>query len=465
MDCARLELPRVITLAIMFVVFSFFSISCVLIFLSALKWHDQQRAAQLMLLFCALISFVISSGQRLSLQFALIFLFVFIVGLLSCISSDHVVWSLKEWGCYGGLVILALYVSEMPVRMRIMFPGAVVLVLALLSFQFLVAYISAYLSGIYMLDSNVLVSGFSNPRFYGQFQVMALPIAAFALRWLWLRDNRVGAILIFGILSVQWVIAYCLAGRGVWVGLVVANIALLIIAVRFWRIIAVQAAAAVVGLSLYLVFFFLIPSWFGIDVNLRDGLRSSLSGREVIWGLAWDLFKANPVLGVGPMNFSAVINPIAAHPHQFILQLLAEWGGGVAIAVLFLVVCAARTGWRFIRSSLATDFDAALALSLISAAVLAQVDGVFVMPYTETWLAIIAGLAIGRWSQNTSVSFSSARYRLVGVRLFSVLFLAIIGYTLITDVPDLQEKQQAYLDSHSTGYKPRFWILGQIPWE
>ena len=30
--------------------------------------------------------------------------------------------------------------------------------------------------------------------------------------------------------------------------------------------------------------------------------------------------------------------------------------------------------------------------------VLAQVDGVFVMRYMETWLAILIGLALARWS-------------------------------------------------------------------
>ncbi|SNS26382.1 O-antigen ligase family protein [Pseudomonas segetis] len=465
MDFNRLEFQKVSALVVVFFAFSFFSISCVLIFISELKWHDQQRVAQLILLFFALIGFVFSGAQRFSHQFFFIFVFIFICGLFSCADSEYVIWSLKEWACYGGLVILALYVSELPLRTHVVFPGMIVFVLVLLSFQFLVAYISAYLSGIYMLESNVLIGGFSNPRFYGQFQVIALPIATCALRWLWSRDNKVGAVFLFGVLSVQWVVAYCLAGRGVLVGLMVANIALLIVAVKFWRIVALQAAVAGVGLGLYLVFFFLIPSWFDIDVNLRDGLRTSLSGREVIWGIAWELFIANPVLGVGPMNFSAVLNPIAAHPHQFILQLLAEWGGGVAVAVLLLMIYAARAGWRFIRSGLATDFDAVLAISLVSAVVLAQVDGVFVMPYTETWLAIIAGLATARWTQNASFGYSATRYKLMGVRLLSILFLVVIGYTLMIDVPDLQNKQQAYLDSHFAGYMPRFWILGQIPWE
>jgi len=87
-----------------------------------------------------------------------------------------------------------------------------------------------------------------------------------------------------------------------------------------------QAGAAIFGFLLFYVMFHLVPDWLDLAPTLRDSLRTTLSGREKIWLWAWEMAIANPWLGVGPLHYSAVVNPIAAHPHQVVLQWLAEWG-------------------------------------------------------------------------------------------------------------------------------------------
>src|SRR5690606_36380613 len=107
----------------------------------------------------------------------------------------------------------------------------------------------------------------------------------------------------------------------------------------------------------------------------------------------------NPWLGVGPMHYSAVVNPISAHPHQVVLQWLAEWGVIATGLAIIIAGWGSIHGLKYLRRQQAEPIDAALWLSIIGALVLAQVDGVFVMPYTETWLAILIGLAMARWAK------------------------------------------------------------------
>src|SRR5690554_7983592 len=104
-----------------------------------------------------------------------------------------------------------------------------------------------------------------------------------------------------------------------------SHAALIIFFPRFWRLLAVQAAAGLLGFIVFYLMFTVVPEWLGQTSVIRDSMRFGLSKREVIWQLAWDMFVANPWLGVGPMHFSAEVNSVAAHPHQVVLQWLAEW--------------------------------------------------------------------------------------------------------------------------------------------
>lgn len=57
---------------------------------------------------------------------------------------------------------------------------------------------------------------------------------------------------------------------------------------------------------IFLVSLFFIPSKFieevkKINPEVRD---SSVTSREDLWGFAWKMFKDNPVIGVGPLNFT-----------------------------------------------------------------------------------------------------------------------------------------------------------------
>lgn len=443
-----------------------------------LNWHDQQRLYQVSILIVVSTFLLFVTPHRLPRNAFMMLLVIFTLGLLSTVLAQYTLWAAKEWARYIGLLLLVLFVAR---AMQEQYLARTLLyILAIISFfnafQFLVAYLAAIISGLYVFDADVLFNGFSNPRFLNQFQMLLMPMLAYLSLTHWKnigRYQRPLAVLFLSILIVHWCIAFTLGGRGLWLGLAVSHLAMLLFFPRFWRLLAIQAAAAVIGFVLFYSLFVFIPNLLELDPTLRDSLRVGLSKRDVIWQQAWSLFLQNPVLGVGPMHFSAYPNGVAAHPHQVVLQWLAEWG---LIATLLATSIASWGMWhglQYLRAKSAISnsakavaqanaqpLDAALWISIAGALVLAQVDGVFVMPYTETWLAILIGIALGRWSTHPQpMSFTQH----LTVRLLALPVILVFGYVLLYEAPSLADDIQTHIETYHTGYAPRFWSQGWIP--
>lgn len=440
--------------------FIVFCASVVNTWTSLYEWHDQQRVAQVFLLFLVCVMSIFNRHAVLSRLDLFLVLCIAALGAVSAFLSVFSSWAFREWSVVWGNLFLVLFIAGFCKSHELfnLLLYAMAIVASVLFSQFFLSYLMAFITGIQMLHVNVLFSGFSNPRFFGQFQVLVMPVLAFlALR------HRAGvrmlSVIFFVVLSMSWCISYSLGGRGVWLALTASHLFLCIVVTRFWRVLFVQCLAAVLGAAFFLILFFLIPAWVGIDTVLYDGLRSGLSFREVLWRTAWSMSISNFWLGAGPMHFAASHNDIAAHPHQMILQWMAEWGIPATILVLILIYRGVLSGTRFLRQPEGSQLDASLWVAIVGALILAQVDGVFVMPYTQTWLAILVGIAISRWSAEPAYVPSWHVSRAI-LALSSAALLAAI---LIFDVPQLPSVQQHYLQEHSTGWKPRFWQQGWIP--
>ncbi|WP_100206799.1 O-antigen ligase family protein [Stutzerimonas stutzeri] len=439
-----------------------FCFSALHLWLAEYTWHDQQRIFQLVLLCITAPLAIFSSKTALPKQAsAAVFLLLFI-GILSTHASMWPEWALKEWSRFAGLSLLVIAIGGMQlnaIHLRSLL-GIMAFIGLIQAFQFLNYYLLAFITGVYKLDTDILVTGFSNPRSFGQFQVLLMPVMAVLIAHsLHHRKKSLVSLLALG-LSFHWCIAFTLGGRGLWLGLLASHLALLVINRKLWHIVALQAAAALLGFVLFLLLFKLVPLWLGLDPVLRDGVRTSLSGRELIWQWAWEMALANPWLGVGPMHYSATYNPIAAHPHQVFLQWLAEWGVVATVIALALCIWGLLNGARYLRSTSGNEMDAALWVSIVGALVLAQVDGVFVMPYTETWLALLIGLALGR--QSTTLTAPSLIQRF-GCAVTAIPVLLVLGKALISEAPTLPQIIDTYTTQYHTGLTPRFWSQGWIP--
>lgn len=453
---------------------SYFFVKILLIILTAslidtwlmpLAWHDQQRFYQIIII-CTISSLILfPTSVSLPASAFKLLCALLSLGLFSSILSIYTSWALKEFARYAGLLILVVIVCNYSQK-KLIFKAIIYLLVTIVflnTFQFIAYYVMAFATGILMFNADLLFNGFSNPRFLNQFQMLFMPILAYLALHHWQakhRHSKLLASIIFITLLVQWCIAFSLGGRGLWLGLAVSHAALIIFFPRFWRLLTVQAAAGLLGFILFYLMFTVVPEWLGQTSVIRDSMRFGLSKREVIWQLAWDMFLANPWLGVGPMHFSAEVNSVAAHPHQVVLQWLAEWGIFATLAAVFLAVWGMLHGLRFVRSEKGQPLDAALWMSILGALALAQVDGVFVMPYTETWLTILIGLAMARWSRPST---PESRWQTYSLRILAIPVILILGNVLINEVPTLAQDSEAHMEKHGTGYTPRFWMQGWIP--
>lgn len=445
---------------VLLLLFLGFCSTAIIIWNSSFGWHNQQRIAQLFLIIACSVSVFFLPQAALSRGLEVLLAGVVVLGLASALLAQWPAWALQEWARYLGLVLLVFTVSgltQQP-RHREVVLWALALVGSLHAFQFLVVYSAAFISGARILDADLLFSGFSNPRFFGQLQVMLLPVLALLLVQCRQRCMTKAVAFLFLVMVVQWCIAFLLGGRGLWLGLLISHVLLALLNRSFKRLLALQVTVAVLGLLAYLLLFKLVPYWLELAPVLRDDLRTELSGREQIWRWAWEMALANPWLGAGPMHFSITYNPIAAHPHQVILQWLAEWGFAATGLALVLGAWGVVSGAIFLRRLQANVLDAGLWCAIVGALVLAQVDGVFVMPYTETWLAVLAGLALARWRAATLGPLQLRVFFLV----LAVPVVLVLGGVLIKQAPALPACERFYLEQYGADWAPRFWQQGWI---
>lgn len=168
----------------------------------------------------------------------------------------------------------------------------------------------------------------------------------------------------------------------------------------------------------------------------------------------------NPWLGKGPLHFSSKWNHIAAHLHQALLQWIAEWGFIATSLILIVGGVGLSKGFLIIKKEieLKLNFDVAVWIAILSGVLLAQVDGVFVMPYSETWFARL-WMGVSCWAKlNKKSDFFNYFYALIICFVF-IITLCIIIY----DVPYLYSSQMGFWNYHHIGSPPRFWDQGWIP--
>jgi len=434
--------------------------------------HDSQRIAQIAIGMLCVILLLVKRSQVVLVNRSdqAVGMLIFGFGFCSIITSVQPLWSLVELAV---LLICCAVASAFALERRAhndLFDKAMIIFVVLLCLMkctgFLVSTAAAFSSGAPTLDTDLLLDAFSNKRFYGQFQTFTLPLLTIPLLLNGMKRSRRAWVL--GLLACWWMIAICGGTRGTWLGMVVAGVALASCGRQGRRILALQVFALAGGISLFWLLFRVLPEYLGITVAnfAGDRINASLSGREIIWHQAWDMIQQRPLLGVGPMHFANTYNPIAAHPHQSILQWGSEWGIPSIVLVGWLVFRGLRATFLVIRRK---EFTSApidliricLFASLIGALTQSMVDGVIVMPYSQLWLAIVVGWLLGIHEQvNKPVRLA----HVVDKAWLAMLMAAavLLGYVVSRDVPHLEENQDQFAHDFGGKFQPRFWMQGVI---
>jgi O-antigen ligase len=404
----------------------------------------------------------------------------FVLGGLGCITA----FAPRLAFCEVAMLFL-LYMWSLVLAGEIADRGAAALLLvlqtlgavsALYAVQFAVAYVGSFSLGM-PIDSGDFTPGFSNIRFFNHVQTSTLPLLILLCcltprtstrRWLWL-----------AVTTYWWMALFATNGRGTLLGMAAGCAAAAVLvrrrAMPYLRQFAITAA---LGLLAYFLFLTVVPALLGVE-----GMSSFLyaaertaadptSGRWPLWHLAIALIAQHPWLGVGPMHFAHYTGHlhIAAHPHDWVLQIAAEWGLPallcLLIAVAFGLRALLRTGAHIGRDDAGNQaIFSALLMGAVAILVDGLVSGLFVMPQSQLAIVLYLGCAIG-WQRTVGpampVSAPNGVRRAAGMTCIVLAMAGVIAGAwpeaparLLND--ELTPAQQAL----NTGAQwPRLWTAG-----
>lgn len=456
----------------------FFLFCCTVLFVTvcsdALSGHDSQRIAQFIIGASSVLFLARHSARKkifrvFDAKVRTVFIVVLALGCASSITASQPFWAFTELSVLllscALAVAFAVQRQLHGSRLDSLFIAFVILVCLAKSLEYFTATAAGFLSTDRFLDTDLLLAGFSNKRFYGQFQTFTLPLLALPLL-LATTSLRVKAF-VFCLLSIWWMIAISGGTRGTWLGMAAAIGVACCLGQGGRRWARYQLAAALTGLALYIFIFSMLASLLEVEIaNFSAGrLTTSLSAREILWQQAWSMIKFHPLLGSGPMHFAETWNAVAAHPHQAILQWGSEWGIPSTLFVTGLTLYGlSRTGSLIRKQASSLDQADLMRLclfgSLVGALTQSMVDGIIVMPYSQLWLALVVGWLLGMRPSPVATLASGITNRLCLLPL--ILASGLLLFTIARDAPTNAVREHQFLEDHPGRLLPRFWMQGVI---
>ena len=303
---------------------------------------------------------------------------------------------------------------------------------------------------------------FANVRHFSQFQAYTLPLlvvplasTTLALRW------RVVAYLVA---AHWWGLQFAVGTRAVWFAAALSAAILLLVlrrdAVGFLK----WSGFAIVGGSVvYLALnAFVLADAPGLSEMGRRGFDSSNRGE--LWSSALAMVRAAPLLGVGPMHYSFRNFEWAAHPHNAVLQLAAEYGLPVATIAIGLVAYLLWSCVRWTRSARSAEdrvVNTGLLAALLMGLLDALVSGNTLMPVSQMTLFILIGWVIGR-NARSKRDVTAPRPRTAGlaVSLIAAACAVTVGHGALSYYRYWEARQ--FLVPAGASH-PRYWEEGHWP--
>ncbi len=426
-----------------------------------ISWYDQHRIGQIFIFFLVGVFFLLYRGPYIFFgKWGWAWAAVIALGMLSSALSANKVAGFTEVGllvCSIGLTtFIATLHSRWPTETRFCFLLALRLTCYGLVLQFWLTYLAALSHPDLYFHPWMLIDGFSNVRFQGQFFTMALPVLLVATWGEPTRySNSLRALDTWVVLS--GVCMVVIAGtRGTLAAWAITSVVFAFGGPNLRRIALWMVACVMGGLLLAPALMEFLP---GGAKGLRTSVESltGLSSREVIWGLALDAIRQNPWLGIGPMGFADIPNKVAAHPHQAFLQVAAEWGILAAITLIIILFYFIYQSFQEIyqyKESNKFFIKFGLIFGLFGGLIQSMVDGVLVTPYSQILLSIFIGKNIA------SNFYSFIYYETKNIKLKIFYILYFIFYIFILYATD-KNSTQISTTNFSGGY-PRYWMTSGI---
>jgi putative inorganic carbon (HCO3(-)) transporter len=390
---------------------------------------------------------------------------------LACVAlAPRTYQALQEWALAIGLVAVAATVAwTYPPGAKTPLAQAIIVATLLQSVAALPLLVLGAFHGV-VPDFEHLGTGYDNRRFFNHVQTVSLTLTAMALHGLdpsrrgWIAAAWAGLVGGFSLLLL------C-GGRGTLAGIACAvAVSALWMRRDWWACTRPLVQGAIGGSALYLLVFVLLPLQMDLAGSSGITQRALDSGnaRVYLWDLALRYINESPWFGIGPMHYAHRPNLKAAHPHNIYLQVAAEWGlpmlalllAGLAAAFRQLFKALARTTARSDRLT-----GGSLVIACLAILVDALVSGNFVLPVSQVWIAVCAGMTV-RWA-GAAGGMQAPSQPAAGVR-WRYLWIAVLataaGFLLASLIRDLDQFetiiQQSKALSISDRLKPRFWGNG-----
>lgn len=431
------------------------------------SWFDEQRILSLLILVTtAVYTLLRTQRQRASLALCS----ALVLGLISSLFASRPQLALVDWSvyCLMSILIVSSYRQAGAHELKLAGSLAVVVVATAYTTGVVSNYVSSLLLG-FPVGGETLLVGFSNPRFPAQLQALTIPLLPLAMRaapkGLWRGALSVVA-------SLWWM---CLIGSGsrtAWVSLVGAALLMLAFgrAGRQWLF--TQCLFFLAGLALWLLLFFALPSFIGVPTELESGRLTQFGSavpRRFLWLLSLESVRTHPLLGVGPMHFAYTYNPIAAHPHNFWLQLAGEWGLPASVLAVSVALGffgrLAKSAYRC-TDSIQQEVGVTLVAATTAWGIGTLADGNMVIPTSQAMSVVVLMLGV-TWLRGLSTDVSepraiaSAAGRIL--QLLAVLAILAIASLPFTHFGSPTVREAAWrAENPGVLLLPRFWQQGWI---
>jgi O-antigen ligase len=303
--------------------------------------------------------------------------------------------------------------------------------------------------------------GYLNPRFPSALHALLLPfVAAAALDDRLPRLVRLSA---FVVGAGLWATNLGLATRGIW--LVFALVCAAAVVVPRWNLRKLALAQAILAGAGTLAYWAAVrfPTEAGVASQLQTRTvdLTSLSFRDQLWLRSLQLTREDPLLGAGPMRFATDPHQVAAHPHNWFLQIAAEWGLPAMIMTVVLVVlfCLRALSAGTMNRSIVQGAPAFALLVFLSYGL---IDGIHVMPVSQTLGFLITGVALGVASVPAHGAGCATNRSTVALAVVLSSAFFVSYYALSTYERQRELQVRLFETVRHKELSPRFWEQGLL---
>ncbi|KOR33297.1 hypothetical protein TI05_01910 [Achromatium sp. WMS3] len=416
-------------------------------------YHDSQRLV-VNLIFLVILSIRFVSGVIISKGSVSLLLIVLIWGSITSLQSLNPLWSIIEVCLFLSIAITVIFIFPLSnvwllSQLALIF-ASIQLVYATINYF---NYVLIYINNV-PFDPWLVIDGFSNIRFYSQFLTWTIP---FLTGYIAVSKNSNYRLIVFSSIILSWILVLMSGTRAFVFGIVSSIIAVSWFLPNIWKsYLKWTFITGTIGTIGSIILIWLAPS----PIATFDDHLFRVSDRITLWSETISVIIDRPYVGIGPMltAMEGILTRFA-HPHNFILQLMAEWGVPFAIFfIIFLGYAAFR--WKYVIAENPTERES-LALPItasVSAAIaVGLVSGIIVMPISLLYMTLVLGFGMALWRTWTpQIQRSVAPLWLAILLLTPVVLLSSVTTmhwcTKILHAP--KERRCAK--------SPRFWIYGKI---